>query len=502
MIQKFKLVFATALLLVLAVACSTDFIEVEPEGSVLESNYYQNADEAYAGLVATYDLMRKNAGGFENMIAMFNAGSDDHFAGGGNATDGVGIQSFSNYTLDSFKMPLSFWSDFYQGVFRANKMLEKLPTIPMDDNLKARFTAEAKVLRAYYYFNLVNMFKNIPLITSPLTAGQIYQVTQAAPADVYAQIELDINEAISDLPATLDVATEAGRFSKGSAQALLGKVYLYQGKNALAAAQLAEVNGTPGGTSQYGYKLLDDYNELWIVSNKFNTESILEASHTNQSNAGWGNWGSGSDEGNSLNVMVGPRGYTAITSNAPNLPSGWSFNVVTQELYDFMQNDPRFDATILDLKALKLSGDVDYIAGYQDTGYFLNKFTPRQSDVHTGAGDVVLNYRQNVYVIRLADTYLMEAEALGGTGARAQALLDAVRARVGLTPIPVSLTTIMDERRRELAGEGHRWFDLVRTGLAATKLASRGFVVGKHEILPIPFRELENTLLVQNPNYN
>jgi hypothetical protein len=102
----------------------------------------------------------------------------------------------------------------------------------------------------------------------------------------------------------------------------------------------------------------------------------------------------------------------------------------------------------------------------------------------------------------LADTYLMEAEALGGTGTRAQALLDAVRSRVGLPSIQVSLDAIMAERRLELAGEGHRWFDLVRTGRATAKLASRGYVAGKHNIFPIPYKELENTKLVQNPNYN
>jgi hypothetical protein len=126
---------------------------------------------------------------------------------------------------------------------------------------------------------------------------------------------------------------------------------------------------------------------------------------------------------------------------------------------------------------------------------------PKQSDVSTGLGNIELNFRQNSYIIRLADTYLMEAEALGGTGARAQALLDAVRSRVGLPSIPVSLNAIANERHLELACEGHRWFDLVRTGKAATALASRGFKAGKNEVLPIPFKELENTKIKQNPNY-
>ena len=154
------------------------------------------------------------------------------------------------------------------------------------------------------------------------------------------------------------------------------------------------------------------------------------------------------------------------------------------------------------MKALKVAGQADYIDGYQNTGYFLNKFLPRQADASTGGGDQVLNYKQDTYIIRLADTYLMEAEALGATGARAQALLDAVRARVGLAPVTVSLAAIKAERRLELAGEGHRFFDLVRWNDAVAKLASRGFVAGKSEIFPIPIRELQGTKLVQNPNYN
>lgn len=501
--KKYMFLSIAMAMIITMVSCTKDFLEVEPKGTSLEANYYKNQTEAFAGLVAVYDVMRKNSGGFENMITMMNAGSDDHYAGGGGATDGAGIQGFSNYTLSPTTIPASFWNDHYQGIFRANFLLTKLPGVPMDESLKARYTAETKALRANYYFNLVRMFKNIPLITVPLTSSEFNTVLQADPNAVYDQIEKDLNEALADLPNTVS-ATEAGRLSKGSAQALLGKVYLYdsRGKKSDAATQLAAVNGTPGGTSQYGYKLLDNYNDLWIVTNKFNTESILEVAHTNASGSGWGNWGSGSDEGNSTNVMCGPRNYVKKGPLAPALPSGWSFNVITQDYYDVIKTDPRFGATVLDMKALKDAGQADYIGGYQDTGYFLNKFVPRQSDVTTGTGEPVLNYKQNSYVIRLADTYLMEAEALGGTGTRAQALLDAVRARVGLGSTPVSLDAIAKERRLELGGEGHRFFDLVRTGKAATTLANRGFVAPKNEIFPIPVRELENTLLVQNPSYN
>jgi hypothetical protein len=499
--RNIKLYIVAVVLLATIGSCSKSFLDVEPKGQFLSGNYYQNEDQAFAGLVSVYDVLRKNSGGFENMITMMNAGSDDHYAGGGGANDGAGIQGFSNYTLNATTIPISFWSDHYQGISRANILLVKLPDVNMDDALKTRFIAETKTLRALYYFNLIRMFKNVPLFTTQVVTSEMYNATQAAPEEVYAQIEQDLLDAIPELPNTVS-SDESGRLTKGAAIAILGKVYLYEGKNTEAAAQLAIVNGTNfNAPNEFGYQLLDDFDDLWVPSNKFNSESILECSHSNLGNSGWGNWGSGSDEGNSVNVMVGPRTYVRNTLAAPDLPSGWSFNVITQDLYDAINGDPRFDATVLDMDALEASGDAEYFYGYQNTGYFLNKFIPTQADVSTGGGDAVLNYQQDTYIIRLADTYLMEAEALGGTGARAQALLDAVRARVGLASIPVSLDAIKAERRLELAGEGHRFFDLVRWGDAATVLANRGFVAGKNEIFPIPYLELINTLIVQNPGY-
>lgn len=498
--HTFKLVLAAFAVIFTMNSCSEEFLEVPIKGTNLESNYYRNETEAFAGVVAVYDIMRKYSGGFENMVTFFNAGSDDFRAGGGNASDGIGIQSFDDFTITPTTMPQSYWSDFYQGIARANFLLTKLPDVPMDESLTARMTAETRALRGLYYFNLVTVFRNIPLITAPLSSAEFNEVPQAEPSEVFAQIEQDLLAAIPDLPPTVP-AQEAGRLTKGGAQAILGKVYLWQGKNTEAAAVLREVNGTPGETNQYGNRLLDSFEELWETDNKFNAESIVEVAHTNASNAYWGVEYSGVDESNMINTMVGPRSYSQVTEEAPDLPSGWSFNPVEPELYDLMEDDPRFEATILDLEALVAAGAATYLPGYEDTGYFLNKFIPTRSDVTTGAGEPLLNYRQNYYVVRLADTYLMEAEALGGTGERAQALLDAVRARVGLPSIPVSLQAIYRERRLELAGEGHRFFDLVRTGRAAEFLADEGFVSGKHEILPIPFRETENTILEQNPQY-
>lgn len=495
------------------VSCDNSNLEdVENKGAFDASNYFKNEEQAFTVLVASYDMLRKYSGGFENMVTFFNGASDDFYSGGGNSSDGAGIQGFSNYTINPIIMPASYWKDYYKGIASTNLLLDKISTTPMNEQTKKRYIAEAKVLRSLYYFELVRMFKNIPLIVKTIVVSDDFlNIPQAKPEDVYAQIEGDIVSALPDLMMTIGSPNEKGRITQGTARAILGKIYLYDKKNSQAAEQFQMVNGTPGGTSQYGYKLVDNFADLWKVGPvddpgkyKFLSESILEVMHTNGSRAEWDFWGSGRDEGNSINVMLGIISYkrnNVANNDAPDIYASWGFNPITDDLFNFMQGDPRLDATIINAKKYKAEGKIDYSPGFRDTGYFLSKFAPRNADKSNLTGPTELNFRQNYIAIRLADTYLMEAEALGGSGTRAQALLDAVRARVGLASVPVSLQAIKDERRRELAGEGHRWFDLVRWGDAPAKLGARGFTAGKNEILPIPFNEMVGTALNQNPQY-
>lgn len=492
-------------------ACSDDFVDVETKGTLLEDYYYSTAEEANHGVIAAYDPLGWT-NGFVMKVPALNAASDDFFAGGGGPNDMNAFQVWDKYTIDPVNGPQQeFWNKNYSGIFRANIVMTKLPGIQMDEALKAKYMAELKFLRAYYYFDLARLFYAFPQPTMPIELTEVNNVEQKDRNEAYKVIEEDLKAAIADLPAQ-NPATEAARATKAAAHALLGKVYLQQEKYELAAAQFAEVSGsTPGQPGPFGHDLLDNFADLWKLENEFNQESIFEISHNSTSQGVWDNVGG--SEGNPMSILIAPRGYSIIDAeNAPSFVSGWSFNTVTPSLVDaFVQGgvyDPRYSATISNIDSLEQLGIVSYEHAHENTGYFLKKYSGfEENRTEDGTVPMEINFPTNTYDIRLADIYLLEAESIvrGGLGntTRAQALLDAVRARVGLGSIPATFENIMAERRLELAGEGHRWFDLVRTGMAAAVLGPRGYVEGKHDALPIPQSELEfdGTPLVQDPAY-
>lgn len=494
--------FAVSILLF--VSCSKKFLDVQPKGLQLESNYYQTPDQAYAGLVAAYNPLAWEAGGSDNTyidpLIGLNSASDECYTGGGGSTDMNTCQAWNTYTLSAAVGPqASYWDRNYTGIYRANLLLSKLGNVNgLDAATKSRYTAEGKFLRGYYYFWLVRLFKNIILTTEPITTDQIYQQVQTSPDSVYAQIEKDLTEAIPDLPPAPLPNAENGRATKGAAQALLGKVILYENNNSRmqeAANYFEQVNSSPA------YHLLPNYPDIFSPANKFNSESIFEIVHTATQNAGWGNWPN--FDGNVYVQMTGPRSYTGPTYWS----GGWSFNPIIKNFALSMKGDPRYAYTVADIDSIVNAApgrSYGSTLGYQNTGYFIQKFAPLAQYVST-TGQPELNFPNDYIEIRLADTYLMEAEALvrgGGDAGKAQYYLDQVRARVGLPSVPATLDNIYNERRLELATEGHRWFDLVRTGQAATVLAFKGFKSGINEILPIPLVELNNTKLQQNPGYH
>jgi hypothetical protein len=491
------------------VSCKKSFLQVNPKGEFSEESYYSTPDQAFAGLVAAYDPLLTETGGndqtYTDPRGPLNSASDDCYAGGGGSSDTPDWQLWNDYQLTSSAGPQNgFWPINFLGVSRANTILSKLTGVPgLSTALVSRYTAEAQFLRAHYYFDLVRLFKNVPLITQPLAPADIYNQVQAKPADVYAQIEKDLTAAIPNLPQTV-VTAESGRVTQGAAIALLGKVYLYEQKYTNAAQEFAIINGTPGGTTAgFGYHLQASYPSIFDPNNKFNSESIFEINFTPSQAYTWNNWDA--FKGSVYSEMIGPRNFgDAIYAG------GWGFNPITQQLHDAFTTpyygttkDPRYGYTILNMDSLATLENTTYQQSYQNTGFFMVKYAPLTKFLST-QGTNILNFPNDYIEIRLADTYLMEAEALvqgGGDASRAAALINAVRARVGLAPVAATLANIKAERRLELATEGHRWFDLVRWGDAPTVLGFKGFKAGTNELLPIPLTDLAATKLVQNPGY-
>jgi starch-binding outer membrane protein, SusD/RagB family len=497
-------IFSLFCCIFIAQSCKKDFLELQPRGLKLESNFYQTQTEVFEGVVAVYDVLQWS--GTNNTwsmnLGLLTAASDECYAGGSDASDQPSWGTWDNFTLTPNLGPQrALWNKYYAGIYRANLLLEKVDkTSSIDATFKARAIAEVKYLRAYYYFDLVRLFGNIPLITKTLSADEIYKQTQAAPSDVYAQIEKDLKDAIAavELPETVS-ASELGRVTKGAAKALLGKAILYQNNPAKmdeAAKILEEV------IASGIYKLEPKFEDIFKQDHEWGQESIFEINFSGNQTGGYENFVN-ITEGNYNTQFFGMRDFVGLT-----YANGWSFCPISTELVDAMKNDPRFKHTIIDGKELKAKG-ASYTAGYQNTDYFIKKYAPLQAD-KAKSGEPALNWNNNTREIRLADVYLMAAEAIArspnGDAGKASGFLNKVRSRVGLQPFvgqtgAALLELIYKERRMELATEGHRFFDLVRTQKASETL--NGFVKGKSELLPIPQQEIDITVgkLRQNPLY-
>ena len=502
--KSFKITILSFLALALA-GCSEEFLELEPRGIDLEINYYETQEEMFEALVAVYDPLQW--GGTSNSwsmkLGLLNAASDDTFAGGSDASDQPGWVAWDNFTLDPFLGPQAgLWSKSYSGIYRANIFLEKIEgTTAISDEFKARTIAEVKFLRAYFYFDLVRLFGDVPLIVTTLGADDVYNQQQSPSQEIYAQIEQDLQDAKNtpELPATLP-ANELGRVTKGAVNALFGKVILYQnneGRMGEAASLFEEV------INSGIYDLEANFEDVFKLENEFGIESIFEINFSDNARRGWDGFVNGS-EGNYNVQFFGMRDYVG-----PTYASGWSFCPVTEKLVDLMRNDPRYEATIIDGSLLKLQG-ASYTEGYQNTDFFIRKYAGLETE-RALDGEPALNWVNNIREIRLADVLLMaaEAHARAGNPGAAVPYLNRIRRRVSVQPYPPSLSgdnllnAIYRERQLELATEGHRFFDLVRTGRAADELKEQGFVAGKHELLPIPQTEIDITegILTQNPGY-
>jgi len=469
--------------------------------AITEADYLKSAEDYKTMAVSCYTPMQW----LNQAVVIGDVATDNAVSGGENASDVLDLQQIDDYTVTTNNGQLEeIWKAAYEGINRVNYLVQykdaNIAGEKIDFAGKDALYGELYFIRAYDYFMLVRFFGDVVLFTDrKLSVGDFGTLQRSPKADVYAQIETDLKAAISVLPPTNN---QQGRITKYAAQTLLGKVLLYEEKFDEAAAMLDNVVKGP-------FSLVTNIGDIFLLAGENGPESVFEIQYSNGSP--YYNWG-GTTRGQG-NLAVQQCGVRGLNGSA-DMPYavGWSTNLPTQDLANaYAVGDKRKDATVLDIEAYKTANPqfkITYqVAPWKNTGLYDKKYLPFKGQT---SGQVELNYANNQRIIRYADVLLMAAEAFNRSSApndaKAQEYLNRVRQRAfGNSDHNISTTgtalkqAIWDERRLELAMEGDRLFDLIRTKQAAAKIP--GFVVGKNEVFPIPQRERDISGISQNPNW-
>lgn len=539
---------------VLALGLTTScegLLNMEPPMTQVTENFYRDQKEAFQSLTSAYNILAWSApntssGSPQNCAfeVVSEILGDACYAGGANANDIP-----TTVRMDRFDMrvndpaPEALWNKYFTGIYRANQLLVKIDDIKfVDEKLRVRYKAEAMFLRANFYFDLVRLFGNVPLILTPITPAD-YAQQQVEPAIIYKQIADDLLGAIHakdsednySLPtSSLQLeAADKGRVTRAAAQSLLAKVWMYY-TGYYKQSQLPEVSAQDvighieDAIERSGHSLMPNaYNResilasktspLFDVVNKNNAEGVFEIQYTDLSK--WGDWKLRQGcLGNQAIVLWGIRDISG------QYAAGWSFAPVSKNLFEkFEVNDPRRLTTFINAEATLGENDgeaLKYTKGYQNTGYFNRKFTPLTAYNARYGGSRELNYRNNYPMIRFADVLLMgaELELLYGDKAKALDYYKRVRERamgagsVTINQSQLTLDLIDKERIYELSLEGHRYWDILRRGQEyAEKTLTNGeaneFKVTYNReragLLPIPQFDITQSKgsLKQNPGY-
>lgn len=502
-----KSVLAGSLLMVGTTGCKK-FLDQEVPGRLTEQNFYKTDEDAMQATSAIYDVMAAHYNSsWTSMYVVKTVLSDDANAGGSGPGDQEGYQKLDDFTYDADNGSiLGVWRLAYGAIYRANKVIN---SVQPENDLRKRLIAEAKVMRAYNYLDLVSMWGDVPLITKDILASEYTSVGRAKKEEVYAQIVKDLEEAIPALPLKSAYSyTEKFRVSKGTAQALLGKALLFQQKWAESAAKFEDL------INSNQYSLEPTIGKVFSKAGEFGVESIFEINYTENYNYNWGNfpwdW---RPESNIHIQLMGPRSDYYAKAPTDSLLGGWGFLPARAKVYNAFVaagDVNRRKATIMSEAELKAAGgNWTSPTAWDYDGHFQRKYGSYATQTSSANGNVAeLNYGTNWRLIRYADVLLMAAEAnyRAGNEGKARTYLNQVRQRPGTALPDVTATgaalfnAIVLERQLELAFEGHRFIDLVRWGLAAQELGSLGFQA-KHALLPIPSQDIRTAGLTQNTGY-
>lgn len=473
----------SGLVIAFAVSGCEDDLDVAPRDAQTEEDILADPNNAIQLVNGVYNKqLDYNMYSF-SWIGVTSITSDNADKGSSAGDTGSDKHKMDNLTFGANDISFQdIWQGRYQGINRANNAIFYLERFNIDATLKARLIAESRFLRASFYFDLVRCFGGVPLVTQMIDINDTEAIQQTVfirktKEETYAQIEADLIAAAEILPVQYPSA-EVGRATKGAANAMLAKVYLYQQKWQQAYDAAGEV------IFSGQYALLDDYAQVWREAGENGSESVYEVQAT---------------VGNGLvdytNVQ-GPRG-------TPDL--GWGFNIPSQSLVNaYEAGDERRDATIMFVPGVLWDG---FIAPTTWSNPRYN-YKAYQSSIAESWDGNKGNTAKNFRLLKYSDVLLIRAEAAFHIGNNSEATdrVNEIRDRANLGLLSsVTLEQILKERRLEMAMEHDRWFDLVRTGTAQAAMAADGktFVPGVHEVFPIPANEITRSggLLTPNPGY-
>lgn len=531
---------AMALALTALTSCN-DWLAEDVPGTNKRGDYFVSTETAIEVVNAAYMPLMWEYGTKSTFYSEWYIGdivSDDALKGGGSLSDMADAYDMENFKTNVDNGLLrGYYEAQWQGIQRANLALESIEPLEvgMDANfteaMKARLLAEARFLRAYYYFRLVRVFGGMPLNERVVDSSSKINHDRASQIETYDFIIQDLLYAQEALPLKSKyAAADMGRITQGAAQAMLLKAYLYKagfqkqvGEDPSDAYTQAIKWGEEVVKSNQ-YSLCPIYFDNFTLVGENGIESVFEIQYIEDPRSDYGE-GEGFTRGTF--TLIQQRSRSTYWGE-----SGWGFNHPTQNLYDeYEPADARRDATIMDFTDYMTNPAEEIYLG----NHYLNLKYAQMTDnngspyhlTHHSRGP--LNNRQ----IRYSDVLLMLAEAYCELGdvASGKLLLNQVRDRVGLAPFPYTAViqgenvsfnenqgdlraAIRHERRVELAMEGHRWFDLLRWGIAAETMEAyiatetpearaeyAGFIKGKHELMPIPSQQIDLGAGPQNPGY-
>jgi len=500
---------ASTLLLLVGLLCGatgcSDILEQKPLANPTTESFYTNETESTLAVNAIYDPLGSTDLYKVGSIAL--AMMEDHLYKATPAADGPGMSEISEFNLDPNNAFVTGWyRTLYIGIDRANVAIQKLPAVPetgLSASVRKRLIAEAKFLRGLYYFHLVRLFGDVPLVLESAASPDAPGVAKSAEAAVWAQVEKDFSEAIPDLPVRYGAA-DAGRATSGAARAFLAQAFLWQKKHSSALPLLDEVVKTGG------FGLRPNYVDLFLEANDNNAEVVFAVGFRDN---GTGNF-SGSNENALFSKYVGVRG-TGNQIHAPTGQPGFGFIMATDKfLTRYEPGDKRRDVTVWELGKLSPATGKPYSAQAAGAnGRYRTDVAPMKWWWNNQGynGNISLDFT----LMRYADVLLLQAETineLSGPTAAAYAPINLVRKRAGLPDLKPGLTkteffeAVLKERAVEFGFECVRWWDLARTRTAdqAFKGAEgkAAFDPKKHYKWPLPQQALErNPALKQNPAY-